>query len=1407
MKFTKSSPLAGLKGRGGKGSSAGGKGGDGIDRDAISRKANLDFIKNMRFPPAEFVTSLSLSDSEIETYLLGNNQDIIARGTVEPGDRSDRHTVGWLGWQAIKNGWAIVPQEREGTRKPAKIKTQNRAGKYGKDVKEEEFSFLPSKWRDRLMSIRDFLHFEHVTNANLALQACAASLHVRFLDIDCRTAEVAETITQFALEELGATPFSRYGAKPKVVLIYRVAAEDEKEQWQRKFTIALKGPDGQDEVDEARQPLNAVEWLSTGSLITAFGYHHKTGKNFEWVDRSPLNAGPGEAPIVTKEMLRRFINRVQAYRQVVGAVSTSNPYGNKSSFTEFTPNESYRGRLWLPKRAHGDWIVDAEGKVVDGAERWLTSHAWAYCAANADKLHLPGVLQELIGDLAFMAKPKLLGRVRSNALFFSEASLERGVRDKMHPAAAKFAASLESKRRIGRYHDGVVPWSIAEDGRRPTAQRIAPSPRPEDGSLDWIPDETCPVETLAEVIPTAKVSVVDKKADKIAYDRQIRALWREQADRMRIGEGVKAGVRGGIREWLTTVSAWNGIDRVAPWVLKAPTGAGKTVGTVDELAGFCVEHPRKPGQGPILLVLPTHANIDEALATAVRVGMSSPDLWTDEQLNGLVHDLRRRGVKIVRLRGRESAGCQRATELRALQDKGIGASGLCGAEVEMVGDEEDARVASKLDKRMARKAGEALDKQEILCPFRERGECGYYNQMSELDSADIVIVAHAYLSLASLPKPLKKPRAVIVDESVTYALLGQSRFPISTLRLPRREPYVTKTDRKGRDSWSDEDIRMWYVGSRDELCHHVLTWLDKGLDVAAELQKLPNWPELLMAAITVCERANDRTRRVRPDMTPEQVAALAEEATGRHLLDEIRFWKLVRSRIKMIGLGQARGERDMRWQTVEHIETIETEKGKTHEVTPHLRISWRKAPNWAGKPMLLLDASARPRIVEKLFGMAPVVRNVDAPLHVRTIAMIEKTWSNSSFVAKPDSSDEELRIIAENIESARRLITTTAVIHGHGRVLVGTTIAVREVLTGGGWVPPPNVDFVHFGALRGLDFAKHHVAAISIGRSEQPISVIDGYAAALTYDDDQPEAPLDLLGTGFTKEGKPLFRSTGWKRICMRTGQDVDHLVPGMQPKPDLDEHGKRQWDEDGKLKVLPTWALELEESWREEELRQFVGRLRPVFRNIDDDLPPPVWIAAGKILPDGIIVDELLEMKSLLKAWPMAELVRLGGGVLADNVSPHIPGGQEILRGRTQAELAKELPRALPFLRRWAAPFQHVRYHVASDPAEQDRSAMLLPGWIDGDAVSYWLALSERHGELPDVLKVSEPKLVAAEAKAKVPDKRDVDRDDALVAELEARQAHYAEPKAAEHGRVEFELRRARGRYAIDEEEAPPPA
>jgi hypothetical protein len=1334
-----------------------------------------------------WIREYGLTSDDIEDGILNSTmaRAVVERGgVVNENDGSALSCVMYLGWPMIKQGWSIVPQDRPGTfgaknggrdRKPSGIPHTIITSKQG-HTSALTYPFLPTEWRDKRMNLREFIQMWRLSSANLAIQCCAASGHIRALDIDCPDPAVAARVRDLAFQHLGETPFIRVGNAPKSQLLYRVDGDDVRLP---KWSVTLV--QGDEENDIAGQ---SVEWLSHGSLITSYGLHHKTKQSFDWSQGSlhPAIAGPEHAPIVTKDMLRAFVNALQQeWPSTRGSGVTSNPFGARAAASEFQMRGHGMTRHWTPRVINGDWTTDKQGHVTDGAENWMTAQSWALCAANAHSLHL--IQGQLVEWLAFEASQRLLHTHRDNAKYQSEGTIQREAEYKIRTAAEKWLRSLDHYRKTGSYLDGMVPWSISDDGRRPVAQRVRAAERPKDGSLDWIPDDACPVPELAER-NGVKVSVIDKAAEDIEADRAARALIEDKDERQRITDGVSAGVRVAIAEWLSTVPGWTGDLPAKPWVLKAPTGAGKTVSTIDELAAFSVEHPREPGQGPVLVVLPTHANADEAMSKAVDAGMFAPELWTDEQLEKLEVDMERRGVKIVRFRGRGNF-CKRDAERQLLADKGIGVSRLCGAEVED-GDE--------LDRRAAWKEGRKLGKVELLCPFRERGECGYYKQMSDLQTADIVVLPHAYLTIAALPMELRKPRAVIIDESVTYALLRQSRMPVSALSLPRREPYVTKTDRKMWPEASDEDIVAGYVNGRDQLCQLAKGWLAAGKDVAAELKALPDCADLLQAAITTCERANDRTRKVRPDLTPQQIADIAAEATGSWLLDEIRLWKLVRDRIERLAAGTAKGQTDMRWQVVEHPETTPT---GALELTPHLRLSWRVTPNWAGYPMLLLDASANTRIVTKLLGAEPEVRTIDAPLHVRTVAMIERTWSNSSFVPRWDASDEELKKIGETVEQARRLITTTAVMYGHGRVLVGTTIAVREVLTGGAWVPPPNVDFVHFGALRGLDFAKSHVAAISIGRSEQPIGIVDGYAAALTFDDDDPEPPVDKLGTGLTAEGKPLFRVPQWRRISMRTGEDVDQLVPCMPARPVLDAKG-RQKEQYGKLLSTRSWGQDLEKCWREEELRQFLGRLRPVYRGLDDT-PPPVWIAVGKILPDGIIFDELADMQACIKAWPMAELIRLGGGVLADNVTPMLPGAQEILQGRDLKGLAQTLPRAKKFLVRWAAPFEHVKYRLATEP-NVVRSAMLLPGWYPGGSIAdHWMGLSERYGELPEVLNVTPPKLVAT-SKVKPKDKRDADRDDQLLSEIEIRDAHYTTEAAHGLSRAEFEIRRARGEFDSDE-------
>jgi hypothetical protein len=665
----------------------------------------------------------------------------------------------------------------------------------------------------------------------------------------------------------------------------------------------------------------------------------------------------------------------------------------------------------------------------------------------------------------------------------------------------------------------------------------------------------------------------------------------------------------------------------------------------------------------------------------------------------------------------------------------IRASGLCEAHVDAVGEMEAALLRSRGDK---------VPRERVLCEYRERGECEYYKQHDQLKMADVVIMTHAYLTQHGLPKDVKNPQLVVVDESTTYALLHQTRIPVSVLDLDRARPRPTKLDRARYPGVKSEEVSLRIYGGRIRACVLAKEALASGKDPAQHFFALHGADalELLDDAIVVCERSHEADKLVLPNQSVARVKEIAKTATAEHLMEEIRFWRIVRERLQMLvdngndGKPTAKGNRDMRLQVVQ------VPHHKTGMVEPHIRMSWRKTPNWTSAPMLLLDASANPRIIAKTFGKSPREIDIEAPLHVRTVAMIEKTWSTASFIPPDDATQTQLETAAENIKEARELITITALQYGHGRVLVGSTLAVRQVIAGDAWTPPPNVDFVHYGALRGLDFAKFHVAAISIGRSEQPIHIIDGYVAALTYDDENPEEPFDTLGTGLTEAGKLLFRPHVERVLTMRTGQDWSHWVPEMPGTNLTDEAGK----------AIKSWAQDLEEAWREEELRQFVGRLRPVYRGVllDEagvpvDVEPPVWIAVGKVQPSGLIVDEVVEMKQLLKPAAVFDMVRLAGGVM-----------DKIVLGPTDTveEARKSLPKFDSYIRRTASAMWQVKYIVAG----VTRIAGVSPAYLDGrDAGEYFAEKAAAAGVEVNVLQVTPPTLQVTGTGTKKADKLDL--------------------------------------------------
>ncbi|HML45061.1 MAG TPA: hypothetical protein PKE13_19340, partial [Hyphomicrobium zavarzinii] len=260
-----------------------------------------------------------------------------------------------------------------------------------------------------------------------------------------------------------------------------------------------------------------------------------------------------------------------------------------------------------------------------------------------------------------------------------------------------------------------------------------------------------------------------------------------------------------------------------------------------------------------------------------------------------------------------------------------------------------------------------------------------------------------------------------------------------------------------------------------------------------------------------------------------------------------------------------------------------------------------------------------------------------------------------------------------------RLLVTKACDHvAPQRFLVASTKAARDrVLLG--WVPPVNSDFMHFGALRGLDGAKEHAGMMVLGRSQWPTDAIDGVAAAFATNDPVAYQPYDSCGTSRTADDKPLYRLKRYRKLRLRNGHEAMREV-----------------------RTMP-WGLgrAVDTSWREEEIRQAIGRLRPVYRRGE----PPLVLILGTSTPADIIVDEVFRIEDAVDdaATKAADARRIAGKIVTHIKQIEGPSYQP-----EHLDLARYVEQAMPKWRAHAPamPIAEVYARAHEDFAREWRRA-----------------------------------------------------------------------------------------------------
>jgi hypothetical protein len=244
-------------------------------------------------------------------------------------------------------------------------------------------------------------------------------------------------------------------------------------------------------------------------------------------------------------------------------------------------------------------------------------------------------------------------------------------------------------------------------------------------------------------------------------------------------------------------------------------------------------------------------------------------------------------------------------------------------------------------------------------------------------------------------------------------------------------------------------------------------------------------------------------------------------------------------------------------------------------------------------------------------------------LHLRTVVVAE-TFSDQSLLPDADANKslEDKERAACRLSKVRALICRLAGLYGTQRILVGSTLSVERAIKTAWGGTLLNVDYGHYGAFRGLDAYKNHMVALSIGRMELPVDVLDGLAAAFSYDDETVEPDWNLDGTGWIGNQR-LRAPQGERRLQRRDGAFVT-ITDSVYPEG-------------------YEWHRRIQAQWREEELRQFAGRLRPVYRTGE----APLWICAATCVPDGIVVDDVVTLDDLVRCSGLHEFARRVAGVV----------------------------------------------------------------------------------------------------------------------------------------------------------------
>ncbi|MBJ6986058.1 hypothetical protein [Devosia sp. MC521] len=1113
----------------------------------------------------------------------------LAAPKSEPMDFRDQHPFfNSFALQLYDRGWMPIPQTRLGGRRmPSKV--DGATLQWGKYIEARASRDTVAYWA------RD----PAARHCNIAVVLGKPSRNTFGIDIDILNARMAMAVQLLAVEHLGET-MVRFGRQPKAMMLYRVEDAADLPAY-GKFVIA--GDDGQPNGE-------LVEILGNGRMVTMIGVHYETGNLFQHDGGLPqMHAIEERITLVTAAQIRSFLNAVAEL------LPLHVPPRAQYEEVDLSMVDSDGIRVPQVKAWGGNEWQESDGLVIDGREAFMYKTAREF-ARNNPAAPLT-VLVPMVVD-AFLKRQHPL---RAWSVGKAQELAHEKVRSALH---AVETGRLSPARRRRKSLDAAPKVDVA-DVTMPIERRV-PEIRTEGPPLSFLPMRR-----------RSHIAVSFSKADPVLSAQ--RAI---QADRGLVGKDAAEGNVAGIDAFIRDVIARQ--NRVH--VLSGATGIGKSSMTIKRLAEMMgeifsniVQHDDEEGaaegMGPLVMLVPTYNNVEDLRSKAKMLHLdrdaSDADLIAAAAALGIVAEgdlkdhleqLKRfavgSGLEFMVYKGKVAAGCLRAEEMRLLQKANVPTSAMC-------------RTKARLKDAFGKPTGEPV---EQLCQFYH--QCPAIRQKSEIQGKHLIFMVRNFLTL-KLPEELQNPPGVIMDERMFDLLIHEASMPLSTLDTARRDPVL------GKKEWGLGLRPADLLQDREEAVGHAKPVLRQRGDLARHFADLVVdrggkkvlGIYLVKSARRVCGSGMTSQADLSPDITAEEVRALCAAPKGTRIGEEYRFWSILEEQVQTL-LDRRLDSTvvvapDHRIRVLGEL-TSTAEDGTTTDLDPELQMAWRTDPNWKHVPTLLLDASTDEVITSlAMGGRDVVVHRTTVNLNQHVVLSVDRRLSNKSLFPGKDAPIERKIEAAMLLHELRTSISMFAGTHAHGRVLIGTTMRLRRAILKD-WARPANVDFLHYGATAGLDFARQHVAAMFISRMELPVRTIDGLVAALGFGQMEPEAPIDPLGTGMDADG-----------------EDIEHNTVRLSHP--LRDGGSATWDRDQHRGDL---ARRIQRQYREMEQMQFIGRLRSVYRE-----------TAGMVLgisstpPEDLVADEIVGLKDLTQGGVLWDAVRIASGIVNAAVlakfAPHL--------------------------------------------------------------------------------------------------------------------------------------------------------